>query len=146
MLNSLSFFLSLKLLISPLSLKRALMGRIFCFMFSPFITLNISCHTLLPTEFLLKNCLITLWGVACMLFIALSLLLLIFSLSLISVNLITVCFSMFLFRFALYGTLCASWIWVTASFPMLGNFSAIISSSIFSGCFFSFYFSGTPIL
>ena len=81
-----------------------------------------------------------------MLFIALPLLLVIFSLSLISVNLITMCFSMFLFRFVLYGTPCTSWIWVTASFPMLGKFSAIISSNIFSGCFFSFYSSGTPIL
>ena len=47
------------------------------------------------------------------------------------VILITICCSVFLYR-----TVCASWIWVTISFPRLGKFSAIISSSyIFSGPF-----------
>ena len=32
----------------------------------------------------------------------------------------------------LHGSLCTSWTWVTVSFPMLGKFSAIISSNIFS--------------
>ena len=31
------------------------------------------------------------------------------------------------------GTVCASWTWVTISFRMLGKFSAVISSNIFSG-------------
>ena len=35
-------------------------------------------------------------------------------------------------RVILFGTLCASWTWVTISFPMLGKFSPIISSHIFS--------------
>ena len=34
-----------------------------------------------------------------------------------------------------YLGLCASWTWLTISFPMLGKFSTIISSSIFSGLF-----------
>ena len=34
------------------------------------------------------------------------------------------------------GTLCASWTWVTISFPMLGKISTIISSNIFSDPFF----------
>ena len=43
---------------------------------------------------------------------------------------------MFLLGFILYGTLCASWTWLTISFSMLGKFSTIISSKIFSCPFF----------
>ena len=57
----------------------------------------------------------------------------ILSLSLIFVSLITMCLSVFLFEFILHGTLC---FWLTIPFPMLGKFSAIISSNIFSGPFF----------
>ena len=79
-----------------------------------------------------------------MLFVIFPLLLLIFYLSLIFVSLITMCLDMLLPGFILPGTLCASLTWLTISFPMLGKFSAIISSNIFSGPF-SFYFpSGTP--
>ena len=67
-----------------------------------------------------------------------SFLLLIFShLSLIFVSLITMCLVVFLLGFILLGTLCASWARLIISFPMLGKFSAIISSNIFSG-YFSF--------
>ena len=64
-----------------------------------------------------------------------------FSLSLIFVNLITMCLGVFLLGFILPGTLCASWTWVAISFPMLENFSAIIPSNIFSGpsSLFSFW-------
>ena len=55
----------------------------------------------------------------------------ILSLSLIFVILITVSLSVFLLGFILPGTFYASWTWLISSFPMLGNFSAIISS-IFS--------------
>ena len=41
-------------------------------------------------------------------------------------------------------TSCASWTWLTISFPMFGKFSAIISSNIFSGPLSSP--SGTPIM
>ena len=68
----------------------------------------------------------------------------ILSLSLIFVNLTTLCFDVFLLWFILPGTLCASWIWLIISFPMLGNFSAIISSNIFSGPFSLSSVSGTP--
>ena len=44
------------------------------------------------------------------------------------------CLGMFLLRFILPGT-CASWSWVTVSFTMLGMFSAIMTSNIFSGPF-----------
>ena len=46
-----------------------------------------------------------------------------FSLPLIFADLITVCLGVFLLGFILYGTLCAFWIWVAISFPMLGKFS-----------------------
>ena len=50
----------------------------------------------------------------------------ILSLSLIFVSVITVCLTMFLLGFILPGILCASWTWLSISFPMLGKFSAII--------------------
>ena len=47
--------------------------------------------------------------------------------------------------FILFGTLWVSWTWVTISFPILGKFSTIISSSIFSWSFFLSSSSGTPM-
>ena len=40
------------------------------------------------------------------------------------------CFGVFLFDFILYGTLWASWIWKTVSFPMFRKFLAITFSNI----------------
>ena len=84
---------------------RALLG-ILGYRFS-LSSLEIYCATAFwPAEFLVRNKLITLWGFPCMLFVAFPLLLLIFfSLSFISVNLITVCLGKFLLGFVLYGTL-----------------------------------------
>ena len=70
----------------------------------------------------------------------------IFSLYLIFLNLITICLGVFLLGFILPGTLYTSWTWVTVSFPMFAKFSAIISSSIFSGPFSLSSPSGTPIM
>ena len=70
----------------------------------------------------------------------------IFCLYLIFDSLINMCLGVFLFGFILYGTLCASWTWLTISFPMLGKFLIIISSNIFSDPFFSSSSSGTPII
>ena len=70
----------------------------------------------------------------------------IFSLHLIFVSLINMCVGVFFLGFILYGTLCASWTWVTISFPLLGKFSTVISSNIFSDPFFFPCFSGTPII
>ena len=53
------------------------------------------------------------------------------SLYLIFVNLINMCLGVFHHGFILFGTLCVSWTWVIISFPILGKFSMIISSSIF---------------
>ena len=50
----------------------------------------------------------------------------ILSLCLIFVNFINMCLGMFLFEFIIYGTLWASWIWMTISFLILGKFSMIL--------------------
>ena len=70
----------------------------------------------------------------------------IYSLCLIFVNLINMCLGVFCLAFILFGTLWASWTWVIISFPILGKFSTIISSSIFSWSFFLSSSSGTPMI
>ena len=61
----------------------------------------------------------------------------ILSLCLVFVSLVSMCLGLFLLEFILYGTLCASWTWLTISFSMLGKCSTIISSTIrFLFCFF----------
>ena len=52
------------------------------------------------------------------------------------ISLINRCLGMFHLGFILFGTLWVSWTWVSISFSILGKFSAIISSSIFSCPFF----------
>ena len=86
--------------------------------------------------------LFSLWESLCMFFVVSPLLLLIFfSLCLIFGNLINRCLGVFCLGFILFGTLWVSWTWVAISFPILGKFSAIISSSIFSWTFhFVFFF------
>ena len=81
-----------------------------------------------------------------MLFVVSPLLLLIFVLCVWSVNLINMCLGVFRPGFILFGTLWVSWTWVTISFPILGKFSAIISSSKFSWPFFLSSSSGTPMI
>ena len=68
------------------------------------------------------------------------------SLCLIFVNLITMCLGVFRLGFFLFVTLWVSWTWVAMSFPILGKFSAIISSSNFSWPFFLSSSSGTPMI
>ena len=46
------------------------------------------------------------------------------------------CLGVFCLGFILFRTLWVSWIWVAIYFPILGKFSTIISSSIFSWPFF----------
>ena len=94
-------------------------------------------------EFLLRNQLLTLGEFPCMLIVDFSLAAFnIFYLYLIFHSLINV----FLLRFILYGSLCASWTWLTVFFPILGKFSTIISSNIFWDPFFSSSSSGTLII
>ena len=68
------------------------------------------------------------------------------SLCLIFVNLINMCLGVFHLGFILFGTLWVSWTWVVISFPILGKFSTIISSSIFSWSFFLSSSSGIPMI
>ena len=68
------------------------------------------------------------------------------SLCLIFVNLINMCLGVFHLGFILFGTLWVSWTWMIISFPILGKFSTIISSSLFSWSFFLSSSSGTPMI
>ena len=56
------------------------------------------------------------------------------------------CLVVFCLGFLLFGTLWVSWTWVAISFTILGKFSTIISSSIFSCPFFFSSSSGTPMI
>ena len=141
-LNSLSFCLSVKLLMSPSNLNEILAGlsNLHC-RFFPFITLNISCHSLLACTVSAEKSAVNFMGVPLYVICHFSLVAFNnFSLSLIFANLVTMCLGVFPLGFILPGTLCASWTWVTISLPMLGKFSTIISSNIFSGLpLFSFW-------
>ena len=100
-----------------------------------------------PEEYLLKDQLLSLWESPCELFVVFSLAAFtICSLCLIFVNLINMCLGVFCLGFILFGTLWVSWTWVIISFPILGKFSTIISSSIFSWSFFLSSSSGTPMI
>ena len=68
------------------------------------------------------------------------------SLCLTFVNLINMCLGVFHLGFILFETLWVSWTWVIISSPILGKFSTIISSSIFSWSFFLSSSSGTPMI
>ena len=133
-LNSFNFCLSGKLLISPSNLKESLAGQsILGCRFFPFITSNISCHSLLACRVSVEKSADSLVGVP--LYVSCHFSLVAFNIlcvSLIFVSLITMCLSVFFLGFILLGTLCASWTWLTISFPMFKKFLAIISSNIFS--------------
>ena len=66
-------------------------------------------------------------------------------LCLIFVNLINMCLGVFHCGFILFGTLWVSWTWVIISFSILGKFSTIVSSRIFSWSSF-LSSSGTPMI
>ena len=77
-----------------------------------------------------------------MLLVAFPLLLVIFFLCVSSLLVWLVCDSVcFSTMLILYRTICASWSWLTISFPMLGKFSTIISSNFFSDPFSHLCFS-----
>ena len=147
-LNSLNFCLYEKLLISPSIWNEILaMYSNLVYRFFPFSTLNISCHSLLAcrvsAEISAVKCLGFPLYVTCCFFLAAFNIL---YLCLVFVSLSSMCLGMFLLGFILYGTLCPSWTWLTISFSMLGKFSTIISSKIFSYPFFFSSSSGTPLI
>ena len=106
-LNSLSFCLSVKLLISPSNLNEILAGysNLRC-RFFPFITLSISCYSFLVCRVSAEKSAVNLMGVPLYIICCFSLAAFNkFSLSLIFASLITMCHGMFLFGFILYWTL-----------------------------------------
>ena len=106
-----------------------------------------SCHSLLACRASAEKSAVNLMGVPLYVICHFSLVAFNhFSLLLIFVSLSTMCLSMFLLGFTLPGTLCASWTWLTISFPMLRKFSTIISSNSFSDPFFYSSSSETPII
>ena len=147
-LNSLSFCLSGKLLISPSYLNEILAGysNLSCRSFS-FITLSMSCHSLLAWRVSIERSAVIFMGlplcVICCFFLAA---VNICSLCLIFVNLINMCLGVFHLGFILFGILCISWAWMFISFPIFGKFSTIISLNSFSWSFFLSSSSGSPII
>ena len=140
--------MSEKLFISPSVLNEILAGysNLGC-RFFPFNTLTISCHSPLACRVsagrsAVKRVRFPLY-VPCYFSLAAFNTL---SLCLVFVSLISMCLNMFLLGFTLCGTLYASWTWLTVSFSMLGKFSTIISSKIFSYPFFFSSSSGNPII
>ena len=131
-LNSLSFCLSVKLLISPSYLNEILSGysnlsyRLFSF-----ITLSMSCHSLLAWRVSIERSAVILMGIPLWVICCFSLATFhICSLCLIFANLINMCLGVFCLGFILIGTLWVSWTWVIISFPILGNFQ--LSPRVFS--------------
>ena len=147
-LNSVNFCLSEKLFISPSILSEilAMYSNLGC-RFFPFSTLNISCHSLLVCRVSAERSAVKCMGfplyvTCCFSLAAFNIL----SLCLFFVHLISMCLGLFPLGFILYGTLRASWTWLTISFPMLGKFSTIISSKVFSSPFFFSSSSSAPII
>ena len=89
---------------------RSLLGRVILVCrFFPFITLNISCHSLLACRVSAERSAVNLMGVPLYVICHFSLVAVNnFSLSLIFVSLITMCLGVFLLGFILPGNLCAS--------------------------------------
>jgi len=122
-LNSLNFCLSGKLLISPSNLNESLpkCNILGCRLFH-FITLNISCHSLLTCRVSVEKSADNMMGVPMYVICHFSLAAFnILSLSLIFVSLITMYLSVFLLGFVLPGTLCAFWTWFSIFFSLLGK-------------------------
>ena len=133
-LYSLSFCLSIKLLISPSFLNEMLAGynNLGCRFFS-FITLSISCHSFLAQRVSIERSAVILMGFPLCVLCCFSLPAFnICSLCLVFSSLINMCLGVFHLGFILFGAFWVSWTWVAISLPILGKFSTIISSSIFS--------------
>ena len=110
-LNSLSFCLSVKVLISPSNLNEIFAGlsNLGC-RFFPFITLNTSCHTLLACTVSVERSAVNIMRIPLYIICCFSLAAFnIFSLYLLFDSLINMCVGVFLLGFILYGDLCVSW-------------------------------------
>ena len=128
MLNSLSFCLSVKLFISPSYSNEILAGysNLDCGFFS-FITLSMSCQSLLAWRVSMKDQLLSLWESPCVLFVAFPLLLLIFTLCVWSLLIWLICvlgyFALGLSCLGLSGVLGLGWLFLS---PFLGSFQLLL--------------------
>ena len=125
---------------------RSLLGNLGC-RFFPFSILSIFCHCLLACRISAERSSVNYMGfplyvTCCFSLAAFNIL----SLCLIFVSLISMYLGMFLLGFIVYGFLCTSWTWLSISFPVLGKFSAIISSELFSDPFFFSSSFGTRVI
>ena len=141
-LNSLKFFLSENLFISPSILNEIL--AVYSNLGCRFFPLNISCLSLLACWVSAKRSTVKhmgfpLYVTCCFSLAAFNIL----PLCLVFVSLISMCLGMFLLGFILCGTVCASWTWLFP-FPCWGNFQ-LQSLQKFSHTLF-FCSSGTPII
>ena len=113
--------------------------------FFAFITLNMSCHSLFTCRVSAEKSAVNLMGIPFYIICCFSLAAFnIFSLYLIFDSLVNMCLGVFPIGFVLYGTLYTSSTWLTISFPILVNFSTIISSNIFSSPFLFLFFFWDP--
>ena len=117
-----------------------------CCRFFSFITLSMTWHSLLAWRVSAERSAVILMGIPlCVIYFFSLAAFNIFSLCLVFISLINMCFGMFHLGFILFGTLWVSWLWWLFPPPILRKFSTIISSSIFScPCFLSS--SGTPMI
>ena len=143
LMNSLNFCLSEKLFISPSILNEILArySNIGCG-FSPSSTLNIFCPSLLTCRVSAERSAVKRMGfpldvTCCFTLVAFNSP---FFVCLVFPSLISMCLGVLLLGFNLYGTLCASWTWLTISFSMLGKISTTISSKIFLYPFLFLFF------
>ena len=123
-LNSLNLCLSGKLFISP-SILSEILAR-YSNLSCRFFTLNISCHSFLvfrvsAERSAVKHMEFPMYVICCFSLAAFSIL----YMCLIFVSLISICLRVFLLGFILYGTLCASWTWLTISFSVHWKYSAL---------------------
>ena len=94
--------------------------------FFSFITLSMSCHSLLAWRVSIERSAVTLMGIPLCVICGVSLAAFnICSLCLIFISLINMFTGVFHLGFILFGTLWVSWTWVIISFPILGKFSTI---------------------
>ena len=138
-LNSLNFWLSEKLLISPSILNEifARYSSLGC-RFFPFSTLNTSCHPLLACRVsaersAVKHMGFPLYVTCCFSLAAFNVL----SLCLVFVSLISMSWHVCPWVYPVWD---CSWIWLTISFSMLGKFSTIISKHFLIHFLFLFFF------
>ena len=146
-LNSINFCLSVKVLISPLNLNEILAGwsNLGC-RFFPFITLYMSCHSLLACRVSAERTAVNLMGIPLCVICCFSLAVFnIFSLYLISDSLINMYLGMFLLGYFLYVTLCFLDL-IDYFLSHIREVFNIISSNIFSVPFFFSSSSGTTIM